>query len=592
MTKTRKLTFVLLIAILSMSLIIATVLTFTGSMATADTGDVLALATTNDKCNHDWSHDDATVLSTSGETLSGTYKYYLVGNVELTKSLTITGNIELCLNGYSITVATAENNSSGGNQSSDKSVVEDEKIEVEDKVENKTNSTFGIISVSNSAKFTLYDCSGNNTGSITGGKSTSGGGVYVSSNSTFVMNGGTISDNHALRPANFNGGYMCGGGVCVGGIFEMNGGVITGNSAERGDGVYVESYGTFTMTGGEITSNSGTGVYVSGGVMTMSGGTISGNAGYGVYLLKNSYYTSTFNVEGSPKIFDNVTSSGWQRNVYIPSVYASGDLVDVRPDSPPTVSNGPIYITGALNDGARIGVTLANGTGTFATGWEETYGSPKDYFVADDESMCINLIGAPTVAAHSVTAWSSDEYEHWYECSNCGEERERSAHDYGDKYYVDATEGKHYQVCTEENCGYTIYSEHVSDSGKVTKQPKCNVEGEKIWSCTVCKTELKKETIDALEHNWGEGVVTKQPTATKDGVHTYTCSNCGAKKTEPISTIGGETPRAQEEQTTSPEEAPANGNNSNWYWWIMLIIVGVLVVITIILASSEKKRKG
>ncbi|MCD8105555.1 MAG: hypothetical protein LUF35_11290, partial [Lachnospiraceae bacterium] len=57
-------------------------------------------------------------------------------------------------------------------------------------------------------------------------------------------------------------------------------GVVTGGSASYGGGVYVESNGTFEMSGGTISGNTassnGGGVYVNGGTFTMTGGTISG----------------------------------------------------------------------------------------------------------------------------------------------------------------------------------------------------------------------------------------------------------------------------------------------------------------------------
>jgi hypothetical protein len=63
------------------------------------------------------------------------------------------------------------------------------------------------------------------------------------------MNGGKISGNTADSQG--------GGGVCVYGSsgiggFIMTGGEISGNTAHYGGGVYVNSGGTFTKTGGVI----------------------------------------------------------------------------------------------------------------------------------------------------------------------------------------------------------------------------------------------------------------------------------------------------------------------------------------------------
>ncbi|MCL2080296.1 MAG: fibronectin type III domain-containing protein [Oscillospiraceae bacterium] len=79
-----------------------------------------------------------------------------------------------------------------------------------------------------------------------------GGGVYLATEGTFIMNGGEISGNR----------YHFGGGVTLnagGTKFEMNGGIISDNEAFShvgGGGVYVCDSGEFYMNGGTITRNS------------------------------------------------------------------------------------------------------------------------------------------------------------------------------------------------------------------------------------------------------------------------------------------------------------------------------------------------
>ena len=98
-----------------------------------------------------------------------------------------------------------------------------------------------------------------------------GGGVRVFS-ATFEMNGGTISGNNAINN---------GGGVDVdSGIFKMNGGTISSNNArEWGGGVSINSRQTFNMRGGIITGNTagvcGGGVYIHYVNFTKSGGIIT-----------------------------------------------------------------------------------------------------------------------------------------------------------------------------------------------------------------------------------------------------------------------------------------------------------------------------
>ena len=98
--------------------------------------------------------------------------------------------------------------------------------------------------------------------------SSRGGGVNVSSGN-FTMNGGIISGNTAVE----------GGGVYVASVFTMKGGVISGNTASTGGGVHISRNQTFTMIGGTITDNTaskGGGVFTT-GIFTMRGGTITRN---------------------------------------------------------------------------------------------------------------------------------------------------------------------------------------------------------------------------------------------------------------------------------------------------------------------------
>ena len=104
----------------------------------------------------------------------------------------------------------------------------------------------------------------------------------------------------------------------------MEGGAITGNkitsSSGYGGGVYVDSNGTFTMTGGSINGNTATsntsstvagGVYVYiSGTFAITGGSINGNTITGSNTAITGVYVSSssaiFKVSGSPQITDTV----------------------------------------------------------------------------------------------------------------------------------------------------------------------------------------------------------------------------------------------------------------------------------------------
>lgn len=145
--------------------------------------------------------------------------YYLMNSVTRTDQSTwyCDNNVNLCLNGHSITAA---------------------------------HDSYAIM-VRNGANFTLTDCK-ENSGTITHGSGKTGSGVMVNNGCSFTMYGGTICGNTAADS---------GSGVIVnnGSSFTMYGGAITGNNT-TGDvscgGVYVASNGTFTVSGvAEIQGN-------------------------------------------------------------------------------------------------------------------------------------------------------------------------------------------------------------------------------------------------------------------------------------------------------------------------------------------------
>lgn len=135
------------------------------------------------------------------------------------------------------------------------------------------------ITVQKDATFTLCDCQG--FGQISGGGGASGGAVEVAPGGIFNMEGGTISGSNAT---NGGGVYVNGSTNAGSGIFNMSGGRITNCNATQGGGVFVTSKGTFNMSGGTISGNEATGtsygggVYVKSGTFNLEGGTIGGTS--------------------------------------------------------------------------------------------------------------------------------------------------------------------------------------------------------------------------------------------------------------------------------------------------------------------------
>jgi hypothetical protein len=182
-----------------------------------------------------------------------------------------------------------------------------------------------------------------NTASYAGG-----GGVLISTDGTFTINGGKISGNTASYVGRGGGVYA------LGGTFTMTGGNISGNTS--GGGVCLGTYSKFQMTGGTISGNTashGSGVY-SGGTFTMSGdAVISGNTGdfSGVYVSRG-----TFTMSGNAVISGN-----------------TGGGVDV--------GNGTFTMTGGKISGntGRSGVSFASNSGTFTMSGGEISGNTASY---------------------------------------------------------------------------------------------------------------------------------------------------------------------------------------------------------------------
>ena len=363
MTDTMKKLAVLLIGTLFV-LCVAVVLAVSLPVSTAFAAEGEPEATVHDHADGTW-----TELTATGGTLQSG-NYYLTSDVTLTTDITIADNatVTLCLNGYKLT----------------------------------GTGTNAVITFNEGVDFTLEDCSADasapaGTGVITGGiggtlsgdPKQSGGCVHISGNSTFTMNGGTISGNTANGAGGgvsmwgegaftMNGGTISGnsatavGGVFMySGTFTMTGGTISGNTAINGDGGGVFVYGTFIMNGGTISGNEATkyggGVYVSDGTFTMTNGTISdnkaGSLGGGVYGTHGTFNMSDGTISGN-----TATNGG---GVYFDAnntFEISGGTISGN-----TANNngGGVYFEGdtfEMSGSTISGNTATNGGGVYAQG--------------------------------------------------------------------------------------------------------------------------------------------------------------------------------------------------------------------------------
>ena len=296
-----------------------------------------------------------TGVSSLSEITTGGY-YYLTNNVTITSSSTPnywqppTG-VVLCLNGYSIT----------------------------------SEASAEVIQVAGGRTLTITDCQG--TGKIKHASSTNGRGVFVMSNGTFNMCGGSITGNATTASAG-------GGGVYNGGTFNMYGGTISENTAAHsGGGVY--NSGTFTMSGNAVISNNtadlnGGGVwsYVLGGEgvsFTMDGGSITGNKATGAYSgYGGGVYAQngTVTLKGAAKITGNTSGSATApttNNLYLP--------------------NNMTVTANELSGSASIGVTTATKPTSGNSIVITNDGCSTAYFRSDVEGYTVEASGAAVALA-------------------------------------------------------------------------------------------------------------------------------------------------------------------------------------------------
>ncbi len=242
-----------------------------------------------------------------------------------------------------------------------------------------------------------------NGGTISENKGTYGGGVNINRGGKFEMKGGEISNNIADKDSKDDGQ---GGGICVANdkaTFIMTNGTISGNSAQCGGGLCVINAGaTATMSGGTITGNSsskGGGVCVmnKSATATMNGGTITGNSssmGGGVYFNSDG----AFYLGGSVKIIRNVMGDN-ENNVYLPNGKyitlatggSEGMSVGVTTQTAPTLSN-------------PVSITVANSTATFIM----TNGTISGNSAQKGGGLCVINTGATaTMSGGTITRNSS-----------------------------------------------------------------------------------------------------------------------------------------------------------------------------------------
>ncbi|MFI3226571.1 MAG: hypothetical protein R3Y09_04070 [Clostridia bacterium] len=365
---------------------------YSGTDVFASTTDITAYKST-EVCSSD--HSDWIPLTTatigSYMTLYNNHYYLNEGSYYLAETLNMgvtiyiwpSATVNLCLNGYDITM---------------------------------TNSNRTILNPKNSATLNLYDCgtqvryydesgwvtaptadgswetateteiadtlaAAHNPIKIIGGAiygassfDKGGAGVFIQNYATFNMYGGNILGCSCSTTSHWGGGVY---NYC--GTFNMYNGVIAYNSSSTyAGGLFIRTGSTVNMYGGEIAYNyaptSGAGVY-SGGVFTMSGDA-SIHDNYGSYEGSGFYNAGggTLIMQDNSSIYGNISGDGGGAGVDMPSYNSILSMSDNA------------SITGNKSTGVAVGVEFNSGEMTISDNAEVSGNYVIDEFTIKDST--------------------------------------------------------------------------------------------------------------------------------------------------------------------------------------------------------------
>lgn len=312
----------------------------------------------------------------------------LAANTTKDAAISINGNVNLDLNGKTLTAYTAK-------KICGLNVADGATLTISDSGTNgKLTSQYTPISVSGTGKVII------NSGTV---ESSNDYGIYALNDGTAIVNGGTVTSKDAALSGNNTTGNM---------NFEINGGTLT---AEQGPAIYMPGQGKLTVTNGTLNG----GISLRMGQVNISGGTInsiatgidspakyysfSGNAWLpdalyvfgGTYTSEDAQYGNSLNLNitggtfnclndlgSAVAIYDigkvaqtaNVTISGgtFTTNSTTRKAYQVLNLSDVGVTSPEAGYNNPDFV-GKVNSSLTGGTYSADPSAYVAPGYVASY---------------------------------------------------------------------------------------------------------------------------------------------------------------------------------------------------------------------------
>lgn len=451
-------------------------------------------------------------------------------------------------------------------------------------------------------KFIMYN------GCITGNETTHGAGVFLYSNTTFTMYGGSITENEC----NSDTYLPCGGGVYAftNATFTMYGGDITKNKADYGGGVSTSGdTANFTMYGGSITENhankSGGGIYsnsnnisIYGGSVTDNSVTKNGKAG-GIYVSSSDTLTVGGNVNISGNWQGDSKESGSKSNVYL-NGNTSGSSATIVIEN--KLTGAPIGVTTANAPTAGNPVTIVTGNSI-----EETY---KDSFQADNAAYGVSYNSTDKVLQLHKHSGGTATCMAPAVCTTCGQPYGNTNPNNHDLEHHEAKAAtctevgwNAYNTCKREGCSYTTYKEIAALNHALVhheaQAPTCTAVGWEAYdTCSRCSYTTKVEK-QKTPHTYGETWVKGQdghwkvcevckgrsevkPHDWKDATTSApkTCTVCGATTGTKLSTYYYYSPAKTEDTPGSPKAGDPG----------VLLYAGLALASLTGLACTAKKR--
>ena len=157
---------------------------------------------------------------------------------------------------------------------------------------------------------------------------------------------------------------------------------------------------------------------------------------------------------------------------------------------------------------------------------------------------------------------------------------------------------------------YENSSAHTHSFGEwmVTTKPTCTEAGIKTRECDCGVTE--RAEVPAAGHNRDVGTITREPSPKADGEKTYSCLVCKATMTEPVkyseslesdddekSSVEPDKDRStdlkENSENSTEQTSPAESNEFSFPWWIVAVIAAVVIgggilAIVLIRKGSDK----